>query len=603
MSFGYADDPDGLMAPDTPPATLDGLDSFNSQAAADDLGAVTDNERARQAALFGGVDAVSGGAGPDETTGLLPDKAAPAPGEAAPGGVDVYNLGDPHAAPPAVPGAQAPGASEYPPAPQFPELPLPPPPPALTGDPQKDVMANAEYQRTLAAHHAELVKRQTALAEHAAAVGAMRGKKEAEVATVEAEAKKREVARAVAEREQRQSAINEAVAARAAAAKDVEGFKWDRPHTGGEIVALIASAIGSSMQNAAAAQLGQVGHAENEAAKGIEARMKREYDAKVAKLKGAGDALLMARYDAKTSQEAHHAAMNDLDAEMSAKYKAIAKEAESQLMGAGVPKAQAAGNVLVADANAKAAAHEGDILNREEARADSRTASAATLALAKANLGERQGEFKDTMGERRQEFRLRREDAADARAERERLAREKADEKKTKSDETLSVRDAGGIVRGYAPSSRVVKPIQDRVIQYDDAIKSAKDLLAYRREHQILGSLPTGDAYDRAVLAVAATTQANASDSTTAHEAGTLKQMGLVDEKAIKKTIEHLKTRQAAFMKQLRPVEGGAAPPPKGDGDKKAAPKVSGADAERMMKASREGDHSFDAILKANGLM
>lgn len=351
------------------------------------------------------VDAVTGGdaaiGSPSDDLDQLMDDALPETnaadidliGEQDPQQGDAAS-GGPHT--PAPTGSTpAPATDAYPTAPQFPELGPPPPPPAFSGDPQKDVALNAQWQRDLTAHHAELTKRQTALAEHAARVGELRGKKEAEVAAVEAREKKAEIARAAADRKARQDQIHAAVADRLAAAKDIEGFKWDRPHTGKEIASIIFGALSAGLQNAAAAQLGQVGNAQNEAIKGIQKRMDREFEAKKLKLKGAGDALLMAKYDAKTGEDAHRAAMNDLNADFAARYKAIANEAEAALRRAGVSVEQAKGNALVVNAAQEAAKHEGDIHNREEGHRDQRRQAEATLALARANLGERRREFEE----------------------------------------------------------------------------------------------------------------------------------------------------------------------------------------------------------------
>jgi hypothetical protein len=124
-------------------------------------------------------------------------------------------------------------------------------------------------------------------------------------------------------------------------------------------------------------------------------------------------------------------------------------------------------------------------------------------------------------------------------------------------DNPLAVRDAAGNVRGLASSSRVVKQTQDRVVQYDQAVESLEQLLAARKASK-LPSIGVGDpAYDKAVLAIASVTQANASDKTTAHEAGTLKRYGLINEVAIENILADIKHRRAAFLNQLRPVTAG----------------------------------------------
>lgn len=121
----------------------------------------------------------------------------------------------------------------------------------------------------------------------------------------------------------------------------------------------------------------------------------------------------------------------------------------------------------------------------------------------------------------------------------------------------LQIIDSNGNPAGYASSSRNVKATQDRFIQYEDAVKSLEDLKAYVLANPVVGRAPVGDAYNRAVLAIAATTTANPSDATTKHEADTIKgALGTVSPEAIDKTLEHIKSRQAAFQRQLRHAPG-----------------------------------------------
>jgi hypothetical protein len=125
---------------------------------------------------------------------------------------------------------------------------------------------------------------------------------------------------------------------------------------------------------------------------------------------------------------------------------------------------------------------------------------------------------------------------------------------KAADEDKRAVRTPDGAIVGYLGGSRPnVASFQDRYVQYDDALKSLEALKVSKG----LG-IPVGDAYDRAVLAVAATTTANPSDKTTAHEAGTLKRYGLINEDAINKTIEHLQQRKQAFTNQLRPTDDAA---------------------------------------------
>ena len=110
---------------------------------------------------------------------------------------------------------------------------------------------------------------------------------------------------------------------------------------------------------------------------------------------------------------------------------------------------------------------------------------------------------------------------------------------------------------GLAPSGRGgAAAFGARVINYRDAIKSLEDLKTYVQANPVAGRLPAGDAYNRAVLAVAATTTANASDKTTTHEANTIKNWGVVSTSAIQKTLDHIKERQKEFMGTLRPLPG-----------------------------------------------
>ncbi len=127
-----------------------------------------------------------------------------------------------------------------------------------------------------------------------------------------------------------------------------------------------------------------------------------------------------------------------------------------------------------------------------------------------------------------------------------------ADANKAKADEKLDERTVykDGKPFMLAPSPRLIKPAQDRLINYEDAEESLKGLL---KSGDIL---PTGDAYNRAVLAVAATTTANASDATTTHEANTLKNYGLVSKDAVKRTLEHIQERKKKFLGSLEPLKG-----------------------------------------------
>ncbi len=132
-----------------------------------------------------------------------------------------------------------------------------------------------------------------------------------------------------------------------------------------------------------------------------------------------------------------------------------------------------------------------------------------------------------------------------------------------KRDEKLDERTVtlAGKPIGLLNSSRNVQKFSDRMINYDDAEKSLKEALA-EAERSPTKRLTVGNpAYDRAVLAIATVTTANASDKTTEHEAGTIKSFGLLNPDAIRKTLQHVAERKQAFMGQLQPLKkGGAAP-------------------------------------------
>ena len=106
---------------------------------------------------------------------------------------------------------------------------------------------------------------------------------------------------------------------------------------------------------------------------------------------------------------------------------------------------------------------------------------------------------------------------------------------------------------GPAPGGRGgAAAIEKGLVAYDDGLESLEALKKYRLENPVLGSFAKGDAYNRAVLAIAATTTANPSDSTTKHEADTLKSLIRIDPEAIQTSINHIKSRREAQLESLR---------------------------------------------------
>ncbi len=144
----------------------------------------------------------------------------------------------------------------------------------------------------------------------------------------------------------------------------------------------------------------------------------------------------------------------------------------------------------------------------------------------------------------------------------------KAEKAATGFDPALVVRVSGKDI-GLASSPRVVKPIEDRFANYIDAIKALKELRASGN------FAPSGDIYKRAALAVAATTTANASDHTTAMEAGTLaNSLGIVNNESIDRQLKHTVERFDEFKSQLRPL-----PANKGGGEQAPPGAIIGKDA------------------------
>lgn len=137
-------------------------------------------------------------------------------------------------------------------------------------------------------------------------------------------------------------------------------------------------------------------------------------------------------------------------------------------------------------------------------------------------------------------------------------ARTGAENRESEKEDTRTVY-VNGKPQGMLSSSRNVQKFADRTINYDDALKSLNEALS-EAERTPTKRLTVGNpAYDRAVLAIATVTTANASDKTTEHEANTIKSFGLISPDAIRKTIEHVKDRKEAFMGQLQPLKTRAA--------------------------------------------
>jgi hypothetical protein len=422
--------------------------------------------------LYGLADQYDGVAGP------APANAAPAPmpaPEVQPvdtgglGNFDVdaasQNLAAVGQQPPApAPGDVPPAAAPVVPGPP-PVDPLsvaPPAPPPITGDPEKDLAANLQYQRDLSDHYG---KREQELTKRATSANAEKAAKEVEIAKEYQRQHDALRTRQAAERAAAQRQIDDAVTGRAAAQKDLEGANWADQHTGRAIVATIFGAIGAGLQNAAAAHLGQVGHAENEGAKAVDRMIQRDYDIKKQRIASMSESLLEARHGYQDLAENQRAAMNDLDADTSVKYKLVAKEAEARLRQAGASEDDIKRNAFVANAKAQAAKAEAQILDREQTHRDTREGHEATRALADAHLNLQERQIDATIADRRSGASERRREFEERQAERREARAEKAAaaaEKKTEKEDTTAVR-AGkndpsgrkpGEIIGHVPTGR-----------------------------------------------------------------------------------------------------------------------------------------------------
>lgn len=417
-----------------------GLDSFDEDAAANNLANVGQQYQGlieQQQAGVPAVGAISGGS----TIDTPPDVQQEAPGASAPKAPDI--------APPA---SSETAALSIPP---------PPPPPALTGDPRQDVQNNTQYQRDLSDYHAKLTQHATALNVHAAGITKMKTEREMAAETSAINARKAEAAKYEQVRQQRQTAIDEAVKERVEARKSLEGGNDEQRLHGGKLAAAIAGGLGASLQMLGAAQMGHPQQFENQALKRIDQLSRERYEQKKQRLANASDSLLEARYGHKEAGDNHRAALNDLDANTAAEFKLAALEADNQLARMGYDKAQRDANEVVIKLREGQAKAEGSIHQREESTAAQKEQAKATLELARANLGERKNEHRDTLEEKQREFDLRKKDAAEKAADKEAAAKEKAaaklDERAIRDPETDEV------IR-YAPTPRGVTAITDKQV-------------------------------------------------------------------------------------------------------------------------------------------
>lgn len=239
--------------------------------------------------------------------------------------------------------------------------PIPPRPvrPPLTGDPAKDVQSSLEYERALEDWHAQ---RLDAATQAQAQVNADRSSKEAVLRQEEERRRAEEQKANEAALAQQRQAISDATQARARAMGDLESGKWKEQSTGAKIASDIALALGTIGAGFSAAGGHPTG---NLAAQVIDNRMDREYKHAVDRVNNANESIQQARYGYKDAQDNHRAALNDIDADMAAKYKLVAEEAASQMQARGASPEQIHNSELVTNALQKAAQFEDQIHLRE----------------------------------------------------------------------------------------------------------------------------------------------------------------------------------------------------------------------------------------------
>lgn len=413
-------------------------------------------------------------------------------------------------------------------------IPPPPPPPQLTGDPQRDVQANIAHQRALADYHDLLTTKHAEVTARAAVVTDERAKREAETARQEATQRVAEQKAYAEQRQARQTTIDNAVKEKIAAAGDVEGANWMQRNAGAAIFAAIAGAVAQGMNNRAAALLGHAPSAENEGLKTIDRLMSREYEQRKDRYARANESLLQARYGFKDAADNHRAAMNDLDADVAAKYRLIAKETEAQLRQNGAHDAAVQNSLLRTEALQKAAQLEGQIHSREEGHEVARENAKANQRLAGAHLA------------------LQREQIDATKA----AAGEKADDKADHE----TVRDENGNKIGRVPTGRGgAQAFATRDADYTRALTQLEALKADIKDNGGRVLLPEAvkrrqTLKENADIAVATVSPLGKTDEAMKKEAASIGQSGAytltgANPEAVARKIEELKDQRERYRK------------------------------------------------------
>ena len=188
------------------------------------------------------------------------------------------------------------------------------------------------------------------------------------------------------ERQQQQTQIDDAVKSKMTAQGDLESGKWrGDPSTGSRIasaLAIFGGGIGAGLSAAGGHPTG------NLVLDQINKTTDREYEAAKDRLNSENESVLAARYGYKDTADNQRAALNDLDADFSARHKLIAAQADNELKQSGLSPEQRQAHELVAGSLAKSAQYEDNIHAREIEAGRKNEIADSTLDLNKSKITE-----------------------------------------------------------------------------------------------------------------------------------------------------------------------------------------------------------------------
>jgi hypothetical protein len=278
--------------------------------------------------------------------------------------------------------AAPPGAQE---AEAFGPVGPPPQPPRLTGNPAKDAAAEAAFQRELDVYGGKLTAAQIAVNQGKAGANTYGANEQLKLAREGLSRSQKEYADYRKIHDEREATINAREAEERKANEDLTKGYWADKSTGNKVVAALSIALGGfgqGLQNAGAAYIGQVGQAKNQGMEALDKLMAQDYRAKQAKVAGAKDAVLQARYGYQRAEDNHRAALNEIDADQSAKWKVVAADVHARLAKLGMSEAEIQGNQLYVAALEKSSQHREAIHEREIDRAEKEREARAREATA-----------------------------------------------------------------------------------------------------------------------------------------------------------------------------------------------------------------------------